>query len=192
MMQVTGRIIDAARDMFTGKVKMTFELNETAMARTGYDELKDKERLAIIVKPFRNKRSLDANAYAWVLIDKLAEKMNLPKEEIYQRAIRRIGGVSETVCVVDAAVEHVCKAWRVHGLGWMAETVESKLDGCTNIILYYGSSIYDTKQMSTLIDNIVQDCQSVGIETKTPAQIEEMISLWEEGEKNGKKYSASG
>ncbi len=192
MMQVTGKIVDAASDMFTGKVKMTFELNETAMAKTGYDELKDKERLAITVKPFRKKRSLDANAYAWVLIDKLAEKINLSKEEIYQRAIRQIGGVSETVCVVDAAVDKVCKAWQTHGLGWMAETMESKLDGCTNIILYYGSSIYDTRQMSALIDNIVQDCQAVGIETKTPAQIEEMLSLWSEGEKNGKKHIATG
>lgn len=178
MMQVTGKIIDAASDIFTGKVKMTFELNETASAKIGYDELKDKERLDITVKPFRKKRSLDANAYAWVLIDRLAEKMNLSKEEIYQRAIRRIGGVSETVCVVDSAVDSVCRAWRTHGLGWMAETVESKLEGCTNIILYYGSSIYDTKQMTSLIDNIVQDCQAVGIETKTPAQIEKMLALW--------------
>lgn len=192
MMQVTGKILDAGRDMITGKVRMTFEMNETATATTGYDEMKDKERLDITVKPFRKKRSLDANAYAWVLIDRLAEKMNLSKEDIYRNTIRRIGGVSETVCVVDRAAEKMCKAWSVHGLGWMAETVESKLDGCTNIILYYGSSVYDTKQMAALIDCLVQDCQAVGIDTKTPSQIAEMLSLWEEGEKNGRKYTATG
>lgn len=181
MMQVTGKIIDVSSDMFSNKVKMTFELNETEQAKNGYDELKDKERLDITVKPFRNKRSLDANAYCWLLIDRLAEKMNMAKEEIYQRAIKRIGGVSEMVCVVNDAAEQVCKAWCAHGLGWLAEKVDSKLEGCTNVVLYYGSSIYDTKQMSALIDNIVQDCQAMGIETKTPEQIAEILSLWKEG-----------
>ena len=61
---------------------------------------------------------------------------------------------------------------------------ESKLPGCTNVILYYGSSTYDSKQMARLIDNIIQDCKAVGIETATPAEIDAMKARWEDAQAN--------
>ena len=127
----------------------------------------------------RKKRSLDANAYFFVLADKLAEKLNIPKEEIYRSCIKEIGGVSEIVCVKNEAVEKLCEGWRHNGLGWQTDTIPSKLEGCTNVVLYYGSSTYDTEQMSRLIDIVVQDCKALGIETKTPDEIANMLSLWE-------------
>ena len=126
----------------------------------------------------RKKRSLDANAYFFVLADKLAEKLNIPKEEIYRSCIKEIGGVSEIVCVKNEAVEKLCEGWRHNGLGWQTDTIPSKLEGCTNVVLYYGSSTYDTEQMSRLIDIVVQDCKALGIETKTPDEIANMLSLW--------------
>lgn len=123
------------------------------------------------IKPKRPRRSIDANGYMWVLIDKLAAKLGRTKVEVYREAIRGIGGVSETVCVRDVAVDKLIEGWRHNGLGWFADKVPSKLPGCTNVILYYGSSEYDSKQMASLIDHIVQDCRSVGIETMTPEQI---------------------
>lgn len=50
------------------------------------------------VKEQHKKRSLDANAYFWVLADKLAEATRISKEGIYRHAIREIGGNSTTVC----------------------------------------------------------------------------------------------
>lgn len=70
-----------------------------------------------------------------------------------------------------------------NGLGWQTDTIPSKLEGCTNVVLYYGSSTYDTEQMSRLIDIVVQDCKALGIETKTPDEIANMLSLWEAAEK---------
>ncbi|MEF9865506.1 MAG: hypothetical protein RR814_03615, partial [Oscillospiraceae bacterium] len=61
---------------------------------------------------------------------------------------------------------------------WTSETTDSKLEGCTNVILYYGSSVYDTAQMARLIDNIVQDCKAVGIETKTPEELQILKERW--------------
>lgn len=130
------------------------------------------------VKEQHKKRSLDANAYFWVLADKLAEATRIPKEDIYRHAIREIGGNSTTVCVRDRAVEKLCQGWEKNGLGWLAETFSSKLPGCVNVTLYYGSSTYDTKQMSRLIDNIVQDCQAVGIETLTPDKLALLLEEW--------------
>ena len=126
----------------------------------------------------RKKRSLDANAYFFVLADKLAESLNIPKTEIYRNYIKEIGGVSEIVCVRNEAVEKLCSGWEHNGLGWQTDTMPSKIKGCTNVILYYGSSTYDTEQMSRLINLVVEDCKIQGIETKTPDEIADMLSLW--------------
>lgn len=142
-----------------------------------YDELKDVD-VNIEIKKFRRKRSLDANAYAWVLIDKLASALNMSKEEVYREAIRNIGGVSETVCVKNEAVNRLCFGWSRNGLGWFSDTFPSKLEGCTNVILYYGSSTYDTKQMSALIDVLVQACKDQDIETATPAELARLEEEW--------------
>ena len=58
-----------------------------------------------------------------------------------------------------------------------SDIMPSKIDGCTNVIVYYGSSTYDSKQMSVLIDRIVQDCKELGIETLPP---DELLRLQEE------------
>lgn len=50
-----------------------------------------------------------------------------------------------------------------------------KLEGCINVTLYSGSSTYDTRQMSSLIDNIVQDCQAVGVETMPPDKLQSLL-----------------
>ncbi len=178
-MTLTGKIADMTIDFRTGKAKLLLEVNEKQAAMNLYDELHESEKLSIKIGKYREKRSLDANAYFFVLADKLAEKLNTTKDEIYRNAIKEIGGVSEIVCVKNEAVERLCAGWSANGLGWQTDTFPSKLEGCTNVILYYGSSTYDKAQMSRLIDNIVQDCQAVGIDTRTPEEIANLISLWE-------------
>ena len=178
-MKITGKMVGASIDFKTNKPTITFEINERAEFESMVDDLKDKEKLSIEVKPYREKRSLNANAYFFVLADRLAEKMKITKEEVYRNAIREIGGVSETVCVKDEAVNRLCDGWHHNGLGWQTETFPSKIKGCTNVVLYYGSSTYDKDQMSRLIDCIVQDCQQVGIDTRTPDEIANLISMWE-------------
>ena len=132
------------------------------------------------IKQIRKKRSLDANAYCFVLLDRLSAELQTPKEELYRRYIKEVGDVSDIVCVKDKAAKRLTEQWERNGLGWQTETFLSKLDGCTNVILYYGSSVYDTKQMSRLIDLIVQDCHSIGIETKNPNEIKSLLEEWNE------------
>lgn len=126
----------------------------------------------------KKRRSLDANAYAWVLIDKIAAAIRLPKEEVYQNAIKGIGGVSDIVCVKDAAVDKLRQNWSKNGIGWLTETMPSKIAGCTNVVLYYGSSAYDTRQMSSLIDRLIEDARSLDIETMPPDRLEALLSAW--------------
>ena len=142
-----------------------------------FDELHETD-VDVTVKKHREKRSLDANAYFWVLVDRLAEKLRIPKTEIYRRYIREIGGNHEMVCVIDSAVDKLRRGWEHNGLGWQTDTMPSKIPCCTNVILYYGSSTYNTRQMSHLIDMAVQDCADQGIETLPPDKLAGMMEEW--------------
>lgn len=126
----------------------------------------------------KKRRSLDANAYAWVLIDSIAASVSLPKIEVYRNAIKSIGGVSDIVCVKEEAVAGFCEKWQANGIGWQTETMPSKLEGCRNVILYYGSSSYDVRQMSLLIDSLISDAKALGIEVLPPERIEGLLSEW--------------
>lgn len=179
-MKITGRIVGANIDFRTNKPMLTLEINELNDFKCIVDELKDKDKLSIEIKPYRARRSLDANAYAWVLIDKLSEKLNISKEDVYKEYIKHIGGNSEVVCVKSAAVERLCEGWQKNGIGWQTETFDSKISGCTNVILYYGSSCYNSAQMNRLLDLIIQDCHEHGIPTDTPDEIARMKAIWGE------------
>jgi hypothetical protein len=166
-----GRLKDLTRSI-TGKYIISAEVEGDP--REMFDSLKDAD-IEIGIKKYRERRSLDANAYAWVLIGKIAEAMRIDRTEVYRASIRAIGGTSTIVCVQDKALDALRQGWEQNGVGWQTETMPSKMKGCTNVILYYGSSTYDTRQMSLLIDHLVQDAKALGIETMTPAELEAML-----------------
>lgn len=126
----------------------------------------------------KKRRSLDANAYAWVLIDKIAAAVRLTKEDVYRNAIKGIGGVTDVVCVKNEAVPKLRENWERNGIGWQTETTPSKIAGCTNVILYYGSSAYDARQMSILIDRLIEDARSLDIETMPPDRLGALLEEW--------------
>lgn len=127
----------------------------------------------------KKRRSLDANAYAWVLIDKLAEALHIGKIEIYQNTIRDIGGVSDFYCMKNEAFPMFKQCWEAQGIGWQTETLPSKIPGCVTVIAHRGSSKYDTQQMSALIDHLVQDCKALDIETMPPDKLAGLLEAWD-------------
>lgn len=179
MHELSGVISNIAISYATGKPLLTLEVEEDKSTLLNlYEELRASERLTIKIGKFKRKRSLDANAYAWVLISRLAERLNIPKTEVYRSAIKEIGGNSDTVCIQDKAVASLRDGWERNGIGWMTETMPSKLEGCTNVILYYGSSTYDSSQMSRLINIIVEECRQLGIETRSQEEIDSLLKNW--------------
>ena len=158
-----------------GTQNITVTVNEDFSVE--YDELKDKD-ISIEIKKYSKHRSLDANSYAWVLIDKIAEKTKIKKSEVYRNAIREIGGVSTIICVKDVAADALCRGWSEHGTGWMTEKTTSKIPGCTNVTLWYGSSVYNAKQMADLIDSLIQDAEALGISTITEKERERLLGKW--------------
>lgn len=138
--------------------------------KSGIGEL--PEKLSVEVKKWTKPRSLDANAYFWVLAGKLAEKLQISPEAVYRNYIKDIGGNFVITPIRNDAKETWIKNWQSKGLGWLCDDLgQSKLEGYSNILNYYGSSTYDSAQMSRLIDLIVQDCRAQGIETMTPLEL---------------------
>ena len=141
---------------------------------------KHKDRLYTMeVKEYRRKRSLDANAYAWVLIHKLAQAMRLTPEEVYIQQIPNVGDNFTTMCVREKDVEKLKKSWQRNGLGWPVKDLgPSQVRGCRNLMCYHGSSTYDTAQMSRLIDLLVQDCKALDIETLSEDKLSLLKEEW--------------
>lgn len=162
--------------------ELTFDATEKikaiAQVASYLDTLEAGKEYTLTIKEKKKRRSLDANAYCWVLLDKLASQLHESKEAIYKGYIKEIGGNSELICIKTEAAERLCATWSRNGLGWQTDTMPSKAKGFTNVVLYYGSSVYDQEQMSRLIDLIVQDCEALGIETKDPAELERLVQEW--------------
>lgn len=175
-MKSVGTIEDISIDYKTQKPKILLVLNERECL-SSLEELKE-DKLSIEIKKHKNRRSLDANAYMWVLISKIEEKINISKDVIYKDAIRNIG-VYEVIPVKNEAVDRFIEAWTKNGLGWVCETTKSKLEGYTNILAYYGSSTYDTAEMSRLVDSIVQECKQLDIEVMPKAELDSLIESWD-------------
>lgn len=180
MSELTGRIENLSVDFSTGKAKLTLEINEKTSVMKAFDDFRECEKLSIKIDKYREKRSLDANNYAWRLISEIAENQGIPKEDVYRQYIKDIG-VCRQIEIDEKAVDTLIHSWQLHGIGWVADKLDySKHEGFVLLNLYYGSSTYNTLQMSRLIDNIVQDCKALGIETRTPNEINSMLALWEE------------
>ena len=124
------------------------------------------------IKQHREKRSLNANSYAWALIGKIANETNLTKDAVYLH-ILRIYGQSEVVSVrSEINVEGYFKYYEPFG--------HSMLNGkdFTHYKVYKGSSEYDTKEMAVLIDGIVGEAEEIGVETLPPHEIERLKEMW--------------
>lgn len=151
-----------------GRAEITFSTSKNAL--NGIDDYKDKE-LNVKVTTNIKKRSLSQNAYMWVLLHEIGIKTHLPKENVYKQYLKDYGQF-EILPIKNEAVDRFKRCWSNNGLGWVTQELgESKITGYTNVIAYYGSSTYDSKEMSRIIDAIVDDCQELGISTMTKQEI---------------------
>lgn len=172
-MEFTGVIKDISNNFLTNELTITFSANEHSILRE-YEKLKKCDKLRIKADKFRKKRSLDANAYMWVLLQKMAEVLHTSKDELYLEILSRYG-VFTHVIVKPHVVDRVKAEWRlVKDLG------EVNVNGTTGNQLqcYFGSSTYDTKEMSVLIDGLVSECKELEIETLPENEIERMKEMW--------------
>lgn len=173
-MRITGRIVGANIDFKTGKPTISFEVNERQDFEAIVDEMRECEKLSIEIKPYRAKRSLNANAYAWKLIGEIANIVRASKEEVYLEMLKRYGQSEIVSVLAHIPIDQYIK--------YCEEAGESELNGklFKHYKAYKGSSEFDTREMSILIDGIVSEAKGLGIQTETPEEIARIKSLWDQ------------
>ena len=154
---------------------VTFEVEATPCV---YDKLKDKP-LSLDIKEYKEKRSLNANAYFHTLVDKIAHVMGLSHTEVHNRMIAEYGQVDKDVNYI---ILKDIIPWLKLDYMHLRPTTNTKVldDGQLYRVFQVmrGSHTYDTKEMATLIDGVVQEAKQLGIETLTPNELERMKDLW--------------
>ncbi len=129
------------------------------------------------IEKHKEKRSLNANSYCWLLIGEIANTIGKTKEDVYRDYISN-KGIYRIITMNSEAVPTFVKLWSDKGLGWLCELSENKIMGLTDVIAYYGTSSYNTKQMSNFINYVVQEARNLGIKTKEDYEIERLIEKW--------------
>jgi hypothetical protein len=170
---VAGVVRGRLKDLGFG---LTGELNVTlSLAPSHADELKKLmgEEIDVEVKKWREKRSRDSNAMMWAICQELSDALKITKEEVYRKAIRDIGDYIP-LPIREDAVEAFIKNWQGKGIGWVAEVIDdSKIPGYKLVFAYYGSSTFDTKTMSKLLDYLIDDAEQCGIVLKASKELEQ-------------------
>lgn len=178
-MECTGRVQNISKDWNTNQLLITFAINEPSVANQ-IESLKSCDTLSIIAKQWKKKRSLEANAYAWVLFTKIAEAISTPnsvisKDEIYEDMLQKYGHLYKDdegyITITIKASEDTAKLpghWKFY-----------KSNGkFASYLMIKGSSEYNTAEMARFIDGVVYEAKVLGIETLTPDELERMKVAW--------------
>lgn len=151
-MQFTGQVCDVTIDVKTHIPKITFSINEED-ALEQIDEIRQLEKLSIEAKKYRQQRSLDANAYFHVLINKLARKVGMSDSEMKVKMNLEYGSVARNMDNTKVGIKvpygtnveqfyPYCKKF--------GECVENDMT-FEKYLLYKQTHELDTKEMSDLI-----------------------------------------
>ena len=189
-MKFAAKIKDIGRTL-EGNLTLTLESHK--MDPAAAMELSQVDKLDVEIKKYREKRSLDANAYYWKLASELAEALHVSKPYIHNYLLREYGQkafvdgqiVQVYIPDTDEAEEAVDEEQKYH----LAPTdgFENGKDGtpCRVYHMLRGSHEYDTKEMSHLIDGLISECKENGIETLPPWEVERMMKTY--AKKNEKR-----
>lgn len=184
-MEFTGNFIGLSRDWKSNKWQITLSVNEPN-AVNEIDNIKDCEKLSVKAVKYRKKRSLDANSYYWLVLTKIAaiQKISLPYAHNY--FLRRYGQLfmvdGKAVYTVLPDTEEAEKKIDESETFHLKPTSQVKAgkDGINyrTYMMLKGSSEYDTKEMSVLIDGIVTEAKELGIETLPDEELRRIKEMW--------------
>jgi len=165
-MRLTGELISEARTL-EGDRTITLVISEDK----DLTELHNK-KVTLDIDKYKGHRSLNANAYLWVLCTEIAKVLGSDKDTIYLRQLFKYG-VFQDVIIKREAIEAFSKVVKYLQILDEYDTSDVVTARC-----YFGSSGYDTKEMSVLIDGTVQDAKEIGIDTWSQEEIDNLIKNW--------------
>lgn len=172
MSELTGRIENLSVDFSTGKAKLALEINEKTSAMNAFDDFRECEKLSIKIDKYREKRSLNANALCWKVCAEIANMLRSDKDSVYLEMLKRYGQ-SEIVSVLSTVdVSGYFKYYDTFGTGYV------KGKEFTHYKIYKGSSEYDTREMSILLDGIIDEAKGMGIDVMSESELALIKNEW--------------
>lgn len=174
MYELSGNIKELNIDYQTGNALLTLSINQKQSAINCWDKLHSEEKLLFKIDKHREKRSLNANNYAWALLTEIGNVMRLSKEEVYLKMLKEYGQ-SEMISVkAHIPISDYVK--------YCDEVGESTLNGTLfkHYKVYKGSSEFNKEEMAIFLDGVVAEAKDLDIETRTPDEIANLKSLWGE------------
>lgn len=172
IMECTGKLHSVNRDWQTGKIIISFELNEEPTE--AINDISSCEKLNIRAVKFRQKRSLDANGLLWHCLGSIASALGTDKWEVYLQMLKRYGKYTY-ICVKPSVVEAMKAQWRE------CEVIgEVDINGqkAVQMLCYFGSSTLNTKEFSVLLDGVISEMKEMGLETPTSRDMERALEQW--------------
>ena len=139
-------------------------------------EFLDGRELDLSLKEFKPRRSLNANAYMWALIGKIAEVLRISQDEVYHKVLCDYGTYDKE----DGCVQYISIKADAKLTGWLwihtkpIKTVDLEGKKFTHYALIKGSSDYNTREMSFLLDGVIYEAKELGIEVMTPEELERL------------------
>jgi len=173
-MEWTGNVVAVNTDYLTGKHNITLSINEHS-ALHEIDKIKDCEKLSIKAVQHREKRSLDANGLLWLCLGRIAEALRSDKWDVYLQMLKRYGKFTY-ICVKPAVVDAVKAQWRE------CEVIgEVDINGqkAVQMLCYFGSSTYNTKEFSVLLDGVISEMKEMGLEAPASEEMRRALEQWE-------------
>lgn len=172
MYDLNGTIQNVSVDYQTGKALLTLSVNQKQSAINCFDDLHCEEKLSFKIDKYKEKRSLNANAYCWKLLTEIANVLRSSKEEVYLTMLKRYGQREVISVQAHIPISEYIKYCDVAG--------EGEVNGkpFKHYFVYKGSSEYDKREMSIFIDGIVSEAKALNIQTDTPEQIAKMKAMW--------------
>ena len=130
------------------------------------------------VKKQKMGRTVTANSYCWELCKQIAEKISSGSLDVYRKAIRECGAYIDYTVPTDK-VEEMKKVWQGFGIGWFTDVVDFSGDDESIIVrCYYGTSVYDSLQMSVLIKYLEDEADNLGITVLSARKRNEILKDW--------------
>ena len=169
-METTGRLKSITKDWQTDKLIVSFEID----SRTIDADSLQNVTLDIIAKKQRKHRSLNANALLWSCLGKIAGVLKTDKWSVYLQMLKDYGEYTY-VCVKPQAVEMLKRQWRE-----CEELGPIMVNGtpAVQMLCYYGSSTYDSKQFSRLLDGVISEMAGMGLETPSQEELRRVAEEW--------------
>jgi len=137
--------------------------------------IKDKPYICEI-KPYKQKRSLDANSYFHVLVDKIAKVINKSTEDVKVQMNLDYGTIASDEQGLKAGFKAL-KSIPINKFFKYAKPIgECVENGKTFVkyLIYKETHTLDTSEIVILIDGVVEEAKQLGIETLTPIELENL------------------